>query len=220
MADTAGVRRTRRAPLEVRELVLRAAHDLFAEQGYHGTKTREIAARAQVAEPVIFRHFASKAEIFERSILAPFTSFAEAWAEAWRVEPLASADQYQITRTFVDGFYGLAVEHREVFRTLMAARAKGGDEALAEVAERVIAQLGDLLVLIRALLVDHRDAREWEGLDPPITVAVALGAILSLVILDDWVFPVGERRPGRARQVEELTQMLLHGVAHRPGTAD
>jgi AcrR family transcriptional regulator len=217
MAEAARVRRSRRAPLEVRDLVLRAAHDLFAAQGYHGTKTREIAERAQVAEPVIFRHFASKAEIFELSILAPFAAFAQEWAESWRVEPLASADEYEITNTFVAGFYELALDHREVFRTLMAAGADGGDEALAGVAQRVIAQLGESLTLIRGLLVEHRDARGWQALDPPVTVAVALGSILSLAIYDDWIFPVGERRPGRARQIEELTQMLLHGVSHRPG---
>ncbi len=209
------VRRTRRAPLEVRDLVLKAASELFAEQGYHGTKTREIAERAQVAEPVIFRNFGSKAEIFEASLLAPFTAFAHAWVASWRAEPLAAADEYQLTHAFVKGFYDLALEHREVLRTMMAARAMGGDAALAEVADRVVKQLGEVLALVRELLVEHRDAREWGTLDPPVTVAVAFGAILAVVVFDEWVFVAGERRPGRARQVEELTQMLLNGVAHR-----
>ena len=209
------VRRTRRAPFEVRDLVLKAASELFAERGYHGTKTREIAERAQVAEPVIFRNVGSKAEIFEASILAPFTAFAHAWAASWRAEPLAAADEYELTHTFVKGFYDLALEHREVLRTLVAARTKGGDPALAEVADRVVDQLAELLTLVRELLVEHRDARSWGIIDPPVTVAVAFGAILAVVVLDEWVFPAGERRPGRARQVEELTQMLLNGVAHR-----
>ncbi len=214
-AGEAGSRRTRRTPEEVRALVLRAAQGLFADHGYHGTKTREIAERAGVAEPVIFRHFGSKAEIFEVSILAPFTAFANEWAESWRIEPLAAADEYELTRTFVEGFYGLALDHREVLRTLMAARTLGGDAALTEVADRVVVQLADLLMLVRDLLVEHRDARKWDALDPPVTVAVAFGAILSVVLFDEWVFPVGERRPSRVRQVEELTQMLLNGVAHR-----
>jgi AcrR family transcriptional regulator len=208
-------RRTRRAPLEVHDLVVRAAHDLFTSQGYHGTKTRQIAERAQVAEPVIFRHFGSKAEMFEVAIIAPFTDFANAWGASWSTEPLASADVYEVTRTFVEGFYGLALEHREVLRTLMAARAKGDDDALAEVADRVVTQLASVLTHIRGVLEQHSAARGWDSLDPPNTVAVALGAILSVVVFDDWVFAAGERRPGRARQVEELTQMLLHGIAHR-----
>lgn len=208
--------RTRRTPDEVRTLVLRAASDLFTTQGYHGTKTRQIAELASVAEPVIFRHFGSKAELFEASILAPFTAFANAWAASWRADPLASADEYAMTRTFVEGFHALASEHREVLRTLTAARAKGGDDALAQVAERVVARLATLLTLIRDLLEEHAHARGWDSLDAPITVAIALGAILSVVVFDEWVFPADEARPTREREIEELTQMLLRGVAGRP----
>ena len=53
------------------------------------------------------------------------------------------------------------------------------------------------------------------NLDPPVTVAVAVGAVFSLLLLPDWLFPSYEKRPSRARQVEELTQMLLHGVSGR-----
>lgn len=208
--------RTRRAPDEVRALVLRAANELFTTQGYHGTKTRQIAELASVAEPVIFRHFGSKAELFEASILAPFTAFANAWAASWREDPLAAVDEYAITRTFVEGFHDLASEHREVLRTLTAARAKGGDEALAEVADRVVARLTSLLALIRDLLEEHAGARGWDSLDSPITVAIALGAILAVVVFDEWVFPVDEPRPSREREIEELTQMLLRGVSQRP----
>lgn len=214
--DQTARRQVRRGPVEIRNLVLRAAHDLFAEQGYHGTKTREIAERATVAEPVIFRNFGSKAELFEESILAPFSDFVTEWADSWRTEPLASADPFEITRTFVKGFYGLVLEHRELLRTLFAARVQGGDEALAEVAGRVVDQFAVNLSTMRSLLLDHGGARHWAGIDPPVTVAVAVGSVLSLVVLDDWVFVQGERRPGRDRQVEELAQLLLHGVAHRP----
>lgn len=216
MGTRAEGHRTRRTPEEVRALVLRAAHDLFTTQGYRGTKTREIAERARVAEPVIFRHFGSKAELFEISLLAPFTDFANAWAASWREDPLESVDEYEMTRTFVEGFYELASEHREVLHTLMAARAKDGDQALAEVADRVVEQLASLLTLIRTLLDEHAAARGWDALDSPVTVAVALGAILSVVVFDAWVFPAGQPRPGRDREIEELTQMLLRGVAHRP----
>ncbi|KAA1421863.1 TetR/AcrR family transcriptional regulator [Nocardioides humilatus] len=215
----AAARRTRRSPDEVRALVLRAAHDLFTSQGYQATRTRQIAERAQVAEPVIFRHFGSKAEIFEISLLTPFTEFANAWAASWEEDPLESADEYEMTRTFVEGFYKLTVEHQEVLRTLMSARAAGGDDALVEVANRVVEQLGALLTLIRSLLEKHAAARGWGTLDSPVTVAVALGSILSVVLFDDWIFPAGQPRPGRAREIEELTQMLLRGVAHRPAPA-
>lgn len=209
-------RQTRRAPVEVQDLVLEAAHALFTAQGYHGTKTRQIAERAGVGESVVFRNFGSKAELFEASILKPFVDFLDGWAQSWRVEPLAAVDPDEIARSFVVGFYGIVVEHRELLMTLVTARVRGVDDALGDVATAVSLRFTESLRIMRDLLVEQNEARGWLGVDPPATVAVAVGAVLSMVVLDDWIFPAGERRPGRARQIEELTQMLLHGVMHRP----
>src|SRR5690625_6187511 len=40
--------------------ILDAATELFADKGYAGTSTSEIAAKAEVAEGTIFKHFKSK----------------------------------------------------------------------------------------------------------------------------------------------------------------
>jgi AcrR family transcriptional regulator len=42
----------------------RAAAQLFARQGYHGTSTREIARLAGISENTLFRHFESKENLF------------------------------------------------------------------------------------------------------------------------------------------------------------
>ena len=39
------------------------ASHLFAEKGFHGTSTRDIAARVEIRQPSLFHHFASKAAI-------------------------------------------------------------------------------------------------------------------------------------------------------------
>ena len=44
--------------------IIRSAAALFAEKGFSGTKTREIAARAGVSEALIFKHFPSKHELY------------------------------------------------------------------------------------------------------------------------------------------------------------
>lgn len=48
---------------EKRELILRAALELFAEQGFRGTSTAQIAKQAGVATGTLFHHFASKEEL-------------------------------------------------------------------------------------------------------------------------------------------------------------
>ncbi|MEE8435333.1 MAG: helix-turn-helix domain-containing protein [bacterium] len=50
---------------ERREAILQAAVPLFAEKGFHGVKTREIANAAGVSEALVFQHFESKEALFE-----------------------------------------------------------------------------------------------------------------------------------------------------------
>lgn len=206
----------RRSPDEIRRLVLHAANELFTEQGYHGTKTRQIAERADVAESVVFRHFSSKADLFEATIIAPFMSFVNAWARAWDRNPTKSTDQMTIARSFVRGFYEVAEQHRGLLLTLLAAQVQGGETELARVAETFSEHFADGLFVMRRVLLKQGSARDYQHFDPPVTVAVASGAILSVVLMDTWLFPANERRPSRARQIDELTHMLVFGISARP----
>ncbi|TVQ61021.1 MAG: TetR/AcrR family transcriptional regulator [Phycisphaerales bacterium] len=49
---------------ERREQLLDKAAGLFAERGYSGATTAELAKAAGVTEPIIYRHFASKKDLF------------------------------------------------------------------------------------------------------------------------------------------------------------
>jgi AcrR family transcriptional regulator len=60
--------RLRLAAGDRRSQILAAAIEVFAEQGFHGTRTRELANSAGVSEALIFRHFPTK-EALIRAIL-------------------------------------------------------------------------------------------------------------------------------------------------------
>lgn len=47
-----------------REQILQTAVDLFSKRGFKGTTTKEIAKVAGVSEAMVFRHFASKDELY------------------------------------------------------------------------------------------------------------------------------------------------------------
>ena len=63
--DTAGVKMT-----EKQIKILQSAIEVFAEKGYAGSSTSEIAQRAGVAEGTIFRHYKTKKDLL-LSIVAP-----------------------------------------------------------------------------------------------------------------------------------------------------
>jgi AcrR family transcriptional regulator len=47
-----------------REAIVTAASSLFAQKGFHGTSTADIAAAAGCSEPMLYKHFASKQALF------------------------------------------------------------------------------------------------------------------------------------------------------------
>jgi len=66
MSDT----KRRRDPEKTRQKIDEAALELFAEQGFAGTATSEIARRAGVAEGTIFRHYPNKKAVLI-GVMAP-----------------------------------------------------------------------------------------------------------------------------------------------------
>ena len=55
---------------ERREAIIGAARSVFAEKGFHGTTTRELAAAARVSEALLFQHFPNKEAIYEAMLTA------------------------------------------------------------------------------------------------------------------------------------------------------
>jgi AcrR family transcriptional regulator len=53
---------------ERREAIITAAVRLFAEKGFRGTTTREIASAVGVSEPVLYNHFATKSDLYSAII--------------------------------------------------------------------------------------------------------------------------------------------------------
>jgi len=53
---------------ERRGKILEAALDEFADKGFHGARSREIARRAGISETLVFRHFENKERLFEAAL--------------------------------------------------------------------------------------------------------------------------------------------------------
>ena len=65
-SDHSAVRKQhKRMPADERRKQLQAvAVEVFAERGYRGASMAEVAARAGVTKPVIYRHFGSKKDLY------------------------------------------------------------------------------------------------------------------------------------------------------------
>ncbi len=82
MPSPATKKRTPRKRLSAparRELIERAAMEVFAERGYHGASIAEIARRAGITPPVVYDHFASKLELHRRLLERTRDELLEMW---------------------------------------------------------------------------------------------------------------------------------------------
>src|SRR5437763_16238813 len=72
----------RKSAEERREEILEAALVEFAERGLHGASTEEIAKRAGISQPYVFRLFGSKKELFKAAIARCFRETLELFQRA------------------------------------------------------------------------------------------------------------------------------------------
>src|ERR1700716_2036008 len=111
-----------------RETIARAAHELFAERGYHETTLPDIAGAADVSTRTIFAYFPSKEDI----LFSDFALMREALARALAERP-EGQDALQPVRDFIltlnqieeseqDEQLRLCVESDETLRTHLRAR--------------------------------------------------------------------------------------------------
>src|SRR6476646_10790939 len=62
----------RKSKEERREEILDAALEVFADQGLHGALTEEIARRAGISQPYVFRRFGTKKELYVAGVARCF----------------------------------------------------------------------------------------------------------------------------------------------------
>lgn len=201
-----GQRRVRRSGHEIRARLLDAGRAVFAERGYVGASTKEIARRAEVTEVLLFRHFGSKAGLFDEAVLEPFQRFVEAYANTWARRSLTQGPTDEIAREYVDLLYGFLEAHRELFEAMLAAKAH--HSSAAERWDGLFARLQDI---VRAATADYG----FPSRDPALTVRLTFGMAFATVIHRDMLFPSG---PARSRQelVDEMTLYMMHGISHAP----
>ena len=65
-----------------REVIERAALEVFAERGYYGASIDEIARRSGVTAPVIYDHFASKLDLHRRLLERTRDELLQMWRES------------------------------------------------------------------------------------------------------------------------------------------
>src|SRR5437762_4875239 len=159
-----------------REEILDAALEEFAERGLHGASTEDIARRAGISQPYVFRLFGTKKELFSAVVARCFRETLEIFqraAEGKRGEEALHA----MGRAYEE----LLHKDRTRLRAQMQAYAACDDPALCEVVRN---GYGDLVTYVERV----------SGLPPArISRFFATGMLLNVIASmqlqdggDDW----------------------------------
>jgi AcrR family transcriptional regulator len=79
--------RPRMAAEQRRQCVVGAACRVFAKSSYSGATTAEIARKSGVTEPVLYRHFSSKRDLYLACLDAAWAHVRRLWEDALAKEP-------------------------------------------------------------------------------------------------------------------------------------
>ena len=81
----------RMAAADRRQHLIETAIRLFTDGSYHGTTTAEIARAAGISEPILYRHFASKRDLYLAALELVWTRTREEWERKLAETPDACA---------------------------------------------------------------------------------------------------------------------------------
>jgi AcrR family transcriptional regulator len=132
---------TRLTAAERRDDVLEAALIEFGERGYEGTSTEDIARRAGISQPYLFRLFGTKKDLYIASVSRCFRETLELFQRA--AEGLRGEDAlHAIGQAYMEQLTG----NRVWLRAQMQAYAASDDPDIRAV---VRAGYGDLVAYVR-----------------------------------------------------------------------
>jgi AcrR family transcriptional regulator len=151
-----------------REEVLRAAAAAFADGGYQGTTTQDVADRAGISQPYIFRLFSSKKELFMAVVEDCFKRTDATFVKA--AEGLSGEDAL---RAMGMAYGGLIRDPVNLLVQMHCFTAAAGDPEIRLVAQRGMRKIWE--TASRASGANDEDLRQWVATGMLCNMVAALG---------------------------------------------
>jgi TetR/AcrR family transcriptional regulator len=190
-----------------RNQLIEVAIDLFSRRGFGGTTTREIAAAAGVTEAIIFRHFATKQDLY-KAILD--SNCGTENTEAWMVEIrklMDRNDDEAIFRSLITALINWKRQDPRFERLMLHAALEGNELALMH-HNQCAAPVG-------AELVAYIERRQREGAirqTNPTAIIFAIAGIAQFYATQKYLYKSGSIPMEDEAVVEEFLSILMRGL--------
>lgn len=181
--ETKRSRRSRRSKDEILSLIQASALQLFAERGYDGTTTQEIAHRADVSETLLFRHFGGKANLYDAVVSAPFLKIMKSFEDDQR-QIVMTGNDVPNSRKHGYALYDFFDENRDIFTALVLDLARSDAKEPIQLAglEQTFQRAAD------EIAAAYRRVNKQPPFDVGIAVRLSFGTVAAAVLLRPLLF--------------------------------
>lgn len=194
--------------------ILRVAVSLFSQKGFGGTTTREIAQAAGISEAMVFRHYATKQELYTAILDHKACSGDAMNPEEMVADALKEKDDRAVFERLALG----ALNHHECdpeFQRLLLHSALEGHELKEMFFEKFLRRIYELL---GAYIAERQRDGAMLNVDPAIVVRAFIGMIVHHSLNNNLWDP--ERRLLKISNEEaakHFTNILLNGISTANG---
>jgi AcrR family transcriptional regulator len=197
---------------ERRLQILLVAISLFAQKGFRGTTTKEIAQAARVSEAMVFRHFATKEELY--SAILDHKACAGGDLDFCEGEAVTDAISRKDDRAVFERLASSVLEHHEhdtEFLRLLMFAALEGHELAQMFWERNVLQVYEFL---SAYLGERQREGALREVDPRVIVRAFVGMVMHHAVSNNlWDTQRRSLNITNEQAACEFTEILLRGIS-------
>ena len=191
-------------PSEVRTRIIKAAVALFSRQGFHGTRTREIARLADVSEVTVFRYFEHKDDIFWSALHSCFSAIKP------RLILLGRSSENENPEVMLRDIVCLLVDVVTFSPELMRLVAVALLEVRGPAEEVCREQLSPLFSVISDYLAKNIENGKMRNLNPAIMTAAIALTVVAQPELSKLVKGSSLSRLGGREAIDEYSAFWLN----------
>ncbi|MFB3926644.1 MAG: TetR/AcrR family transcriptional regulator [Syntrophales bacterium] len=188
---------------DTRKKILEAGLKIFSSKGYAGATTKEIAAKAGVAEVTVFRYFSSKERLFEEVMNA--YSFLPALKEL--LPELEGIDYRDALFIIAERFLGLFSERKELIRIIHSEIYRSPRIALffRKFVEEIFRAMASYFTRM-----DRRG--ELRKFNPEYAARAFLGMFMAFFVTEEFIIKRISSKEEKKRIIEEFVEIFARGT--------
>lgn len=191
-----------------RQQIVAIAGELFSQKGFRGTTTKEIAERAGVSEAIIFRHFATKDDLYAAILDAKVQQTAERM-KAQLAEAASRKDDQAFFGLLAFEMLEFHIKDSTFMRLLLFSGLEGHD--LSDLFFNSAAR--DVKDSIRLYIKQRIADGAFRPVDPAVAARAFVGMVLHQVQVRTIFSDTEDIKLSNKQIAERFVEIFLNGVS-------